>query len=329
MAGTPLVPLSGVTPYGRPGRPPLLTHISMPPRIKSCLHCRVAKAKCSLSDPCVRCVKRNLDCQYPSSQPNCNGTRRIRIIKPALRARTRNGVPNLASLNATNLEAGINPLKLVARNTPAPARTENVDTSTIQLRRSLHSGHAAFSTHLSYEGTGCEDMEALLEEPLSPSWFEGLDLTSASRISDEIGRLEAFTQLAMPHQSASTSIKALESQLSQRTRSIQQGSLTAKMVFTRLSDYTRMLADGRELPPFIYPPCCFNESARCFPGSPHHCLPETLAVCANLTRIFQTCVPESRGYAWHQIRLHLHHLDAYVSNQRCTCGLIKCKSDIV
>lgn len=153
-------------------------------------------------------------------------------------------------------------------------------------------------------------MEASVEEPLSPVWFESLDLTSASRISDEIGRLEAFTQLAMPHQCPSSDLDDMEVQLSRRQRSLQQGSLAAKMVFSRLSDYTRMLADSKELPPFIYPPCCAPQGNQCLPGSPHRCLPGTLEVCANLTRIFHNCEPESRGYAWHQVRLHIQHLYA-------------------
>lgn len=160
-------------------------------------------------------------------------------------------------------------------------------------------------------------MEASVEEPLSSVWFESLDLTSASRISDEIGRLEAFTQLAMPHQCPSSDLDDMEVQLSRRKRSLQQGSLAAKMVFSRLSDYTRMLADSKELPPFIYPPCCAPQGNQCLPGSPHRCLPETLEVCANLTRIFHNCEPESLGYAWHQVRLHIQHLYADVSSQRC------------
>lgn len=292
----------------------------MPPRSKSCLNCRIARAKCSLSDPCFRCTKRNLECQYPSLLSNGGGIRRPRIIKPALNSRTGNGQARSAGFEASHLEAHSSML-VMASNTPAPDWLDAADASASQLFGPWQTDQTSSSASLSHCSAGTGLMEPSMEGPLSPLWFEGLDLTAASRISEEIS-LEAFTQLAMPHQSSSSEIEALELQLSQRTRSIQQGSLTAKMVFSRLSDYTRMLADGKELPPFIYPPCYASQSNQCLPGLPHQCLPETLAVCTNLTRIFHNCKPESRGYAWHQVRLHIQHLYAYVSRQHRHCAVV-------
>ncbi|KAH7400927.1 hypothetical protein DE146DRAFT_478613 [Phaeosphaeria sp. MPI-PUGE-AT-0046c] len=283
----------------------------MPPRIKSCLNCRIARAKCSLANPCLRCLTRNLECQYPLSQSSGSGNRRIRIIKPALSPYTRSGKSCPVSFEATHLEANSSTV-VASTTTPVPECiwTETADNSRTRLIGPSQPNHASPSSSLSHHRPENWPVEASTERPLSPSWFAGLDLTSASRISDEIGRLDAFTQLAMPHQSASSNIEAMEVQLSRRTRSLQQGSLAAKMVFSRLSDYTRMLAEGKELPPFIYPPCCTIQDNQCLSGLPHQCLPETLAVCANLARIFHNCEPESRGYAWHQVRLHIQRLYA-------------------
>lgn len=283
----------------------------MPPRIKSCLNCRIARAKCSLSDPCFRCSKRNLECQYPRLQSNRD--RRIRIIQPALKSGTHSSQARPASLETSTPEAGSS-MVVTRINTPIPDWLCATDTSRSQLPCNSQIDPDDSSAFLSALSIDPALVEASLDVPLSPLWFESLDLTSASRVSNEIENLEGFTQLAMPHQCASLDIADVERQLRRRTRSIQQGSLTAKMVFSKLSDYTRMLADGKELPPFIFPPCCTRSTIRCLPGSPHICLSETLATCANLTRMFLNCRPESRGYVWHQVRLHLQHLYADVSS---------------
>lgn len=278
----------------------------MPPRIKSCLNCRIARTRCSLSDPCSRCNKRNLECQYPTLLSNCN--RRTRIIKPALDPDTQNGQARPASLETRYPEAPSS-MVVTRKSTPVPDWLLATDTSRSQLPCTSHIDSVNSSAMLSPYSIDPALLEASLDLPSFPSWF---DLTSASRISSEIGDLEVLTQLAMPHQCASMDVADVESQLRRRTRSIQQGSLTAKMVFSKLGDYIRMLADGKELPPFIFPPCCAQTTAQCHPGSPHQCLPETLATCAKLTRMFITCRPESRGYVWHQVRLHLQHLYADV-----------------
>ncbi|KAJ5893107.1 pyridoxamine 5'-phosphate oxidase [Penicillium tannophilum] len=71
--------------------------------------------------------------------------------------------------------------------------------------------------------------------------------------------------------------EVLEPQLSQRSRSLQQGSMTAKMIFSRMSEYGRMMADAKTLPPFIHPPCCLGSGDECSPNAAHTCLPEVLA----------------------------------------------------
>jgi hypothetical protein len=57
--------------------------LSVGMRNKTCISCRLAKAKCSLSMPCSRCAKRHLECQYTSNQPSYQ-SRRMRLIKPAV-----------------------------------------------------------------------------------------------------------------------------------------------------------------------------------------------------------------------------------------------------
>ncbi|KAF2028048.1 hypothetical protein EK21DRAFT_70684 [Setomelanomma holmii] len=112
----------------------------------------------------------------------------------------------------------------------------------------------------------------------------------------------------MPGGSSTT--QAIGPQLSQRTRTLQQGSLTAKMVFGRLTGYTRKFAEEKQLPPFIHPSCYPGEQNQCPPGARHRCLPGTLAVCANLAQMFYSRLPGSHGFVWQQICAHLRQLQS-------------------
>jgi hypothetical protein len=119
------------------------------------------------------------------------------------------------------------------------------------------------------------------------------------------------------------STKVLSPQLSQRARSIQQGSLTGKMLLGRLTDYTRMMADPKTLPPFIHPPCSLDSNDECPPDSPHQCLPEALAICANLTKMFYSHMHASRNFVWKQICTHLRQMSEEVSCELIETGVLR------
>ncbi|OJJ46543.1 hypothetical protein ASPZODRAFT_132608, partial [Penicilliopsis zonata CBS 506.65] len=131
------------------------------------------------------------------------------------------------------------------------------------------------------------DMPFSFQDLLSPGFH---DLMSLSSTSD--------SQLTL------TTTKTL---LLQRERSLQQGSLTANMLFSRLTDYARMMVDHKTLPPFIYPPCSLG-AYQCPSDTPHQCLPEALAVCSNLVYLFYQRIPGSHASIWNQIRAHLAQL---------------------
>ncbi|KAK5173254.1 uncharacterized protein LTR77_001935 [Saxophila tyrrhenica] len=77
------------------------------------------------------------------------------------------------------------------------------------------------------------------------------------------------------------------------------------MLFSRLAEYTRMMADGKQLPPFIYPPCWLDGAARCSAGAEHRCLSGDLETCSSLIKEVHSARPELRGAAWQRIVAHL------------------------
>jgi hypothetical protein len=133
-----------------------------------------------------------------------------------------------------------------------------------------------------------------------------------SFISEEAHLLPS-TNMVVPYvMGTAPSASAIGPQLSQRARSLQQGSLTAKMILSRLTDYTRTMAKGRQMPPFIHPPC-FSSDDECSSRSPHQCLPEKLSTCVNLTQMFYSWLPGSHSFVWQQIRTHVRQMRAEVS----------------
>ncbi|KAH8588114.1 hypothetical protein B0O99DRAFT_640073 [Bisporella sp. PMI_857] len=67
--------------------------------------------------------------------------------------------------------------------------------------------------------------------------------------------------------------------------------------------YSHMMIQGGHLPPFVYPPC---ELKNAIPGSCvgdgyHRCLPQPLANCASLVRMFYRRTPKSSSFIWKAI----------------------------
>jgi hypothetical protein len=278
--------------------------------------------------PCSRCAKRHLECQYTSNQPSSQ-SRRLRLIRPAKFASTSTDTAgsSLASTSASSLAVNVSEKKyrsnglVTGTQLPDLARWSGV--SDLQNFDLPCSAYPAFLNPPDCSGRAFDDAGGPAHgsgfDTLSPSWFQDLDLSSALGAFYETGSYVSTSLLTTPDLSCTG---ALQPQFSQRTRSIQQGSLTTKMLFSKLADYTKMMGEGITLPPFIHPPCCLGQSDQCTPNSPHQCLPEILAVCANLTQMFNARVSGSHGYIWQQICTHLRQLRAEVRPELMRPGLL-------
>lgn len=290
-------------------------------RIKSCVSCRVAKARCSLSAPCLRCAKRHLECCYTPIQSQTRATRRIedlRPLRPALDIAS--GIDVLHSTTTVDLAPSVDGSSQEADTLSLMVVTTDIQVSDLNLYSKPFSPHTldlpdsfyltpaiAPVTQSSQNLNRVSTDPVILDVP-SPSWSLNYDLSPSSDVLYVDHSMNEPGLFTTPNLTTLPTSEALKSQLSQRMRSLQQGSLTAKMVFSRLTEYTRMMADGKNLPPFIHPPCCLGQSDECPLGSPHQCLPETLAICANLTQMFYSSMPASSPFVWQQICTHLRQM---------------------
>ncbi|KAJ5109441.1 hypothetical protein N7456_006116 [Penicillium angulare] len=303
-------------------------------RAKACVQCRKAKSRCSLSTPCSRCATRRLDCHYVRALPHLENRSRatFRPIRPATDFFTPNHSVSADDIPANH--GGV--LSSADRESSVPVGKEeepkskrcyaNFDEN--ELSGTIQGGTeygnpgpppcSDFSSHI-FDIPESFDMPfaitpAASHNPHDPQVPEDTlaDPPYFDMISPRLLNLDLpfdIPAFPTPHPTESTpSIKTTGPQLAQRPRSLQQGSLTAKMVFSRMKDYSRMMADAKTLPPFIFPPCCLGPDDECPPNEPHRCLPEALAVCSNLTHMFYNRMPGSHNFVWKQICAHIREM---------------------
>ncbi|KAI0437427.1 hypothetical protein F4803DRAFT_150838 [Xylaria telfairii] len=94
-------------------------------------------------------------------------------------------------------------------------------------------------------------------------------------------------------------------------------SLMARILSSQVESYPRMLIQGSRLPPFIYPQCVLNNglSHQCIAvNGTHQCLPEPLANCAALVRMFYSRSSNNAQFIWKAIYDEQKRLDEQSRN---------------
>ena len=274
-------------------------------KLKSCVHCRKAKARCSLSNPCSRCATRRLECQYATAplRPERRAVA-FRAIRPAA------GKPGWEQVDqAVDSQHGASLWSESA--TLAPGEQSEEKNGSPGYPGSMGEG---VQTNLT--GTEADSCSLLAADPTFDTSLAFMPDPQNTLISPHLLDLEfsnLFPGLMTPASLDTPRTKSSSPQLSQRSRSLQEGSMTAKMIFSRVIDYSRLMAEAKSLPPFIHPPCCLGPGDECSPQSPHQCLPEPLAVCSNLCQMFYSRLPGSHDFIWKQICTHMRQMNGEVS----------------
>lgn len=229
-------------------------------RAKSCSNCREAKARCSQLNPCARCQRRGITCSYPVAPSVTPGRHHLRDLRPGYEHQT-NEISYSSNIQIGSIEFPTGRIQ-PDEDSPgllAPEARNNVLRSEQPCRANGHS--------------------PVHQEPEKVSQISDQDNIPSS------GCEEAHTVNPAHMMSGSASTGP---QLTQRGRSLGQGSLTARMLLSRLAEYTRMIGDLKRLPPFIHPPCLSQRMHTCLSGLPHQCLPVALSRCARQANAFHT-----------------------------------------
>ena len=270
------------------------------PRRKSCGHCRTAKARCSLTVPCERCADRSLNCDYGSAGLTYQPYR----------------VPASTSEGERYLRTGLS-----SNNAHDSGRVAEIVDSQV------NGGGARFATPRTT--APLDPSETLLEGDVASDFFSSVYANANTPFqpgcssifgtgggTDLLGSSYTATDnMFMPNidLSLSTRLESITDSrlLSQRNTTTPETSLTAKALLGQIRQYPRRMIEGKRLPPFIHPKCAFGNCSAydCTSEEKHVCLPEILAVCANLIHMFYNRTPASSRFVWetiykHQKKLH-------------------------
>ena len=273
------------------------------PRAKSCLQCRVAKARCSLETPCSRCSKRGFDCHYTSraTRERKDGFREIRpsFVKNT-QLQDQNGFPVEPPRSSEHADGLIT---VVDDSYVVPGTVESIEEQIREAQRLYHVEQTS----------NCDADQAIYYVSSEPHSVEVSNSTSTSNSDDQSQHSQHLfaavgigDPLTLDPSQISFQNVSHAPQLMQRGRSLRQGSLTAKMILGRLNDYIREMVDVNQLPPFIHPPCSSQSGHHCASLTTHNCIPPSLYRC--IRHMHDICYSRNTSVTWEQISDHLKQL---------------------
>lgn len=322
-------------------------------RVKSCDQCRTAKSRCSLSVPCTRCRDRNIPCQYrltASPRTEQRSTHHPRPVSALPRSPRPGAAPPLGLL-PSDLEPVIIPEAIASADAGGEAASlagalESFNPTTVSW--------GPFGTppapwpylepgmvHREFAVSGCLDdsqgqslgacVPRVLELQQNASDQGDISwLPSDPNMAPDVGQSD-LTRAAQEDESQNSS-KRLQEELvpvpracwqfqnrllSPRWAPTTEAYLTTKVLLGQIMAYPRMMAQGRRLPPFIFPRCAMEGpiSQECATTGTHQCLPETLAICCSLAQSFESRTPASEAFVWRAINAEQARLRCEVSCQ--------------
>ncbi|KAI8682326.1 Zn(2)-C6 fungal-type domain-containing protein [Fusarium sp. Ph1] len=257
-------------------------------RKKACRQCRQAKARCSLALPrCSRCGEQNLRCEYHK------------------------GLSAHVQLRTSSSSA----------NTPAP---------TVSNCGYLSSAQHSMQTPGPCRSGWGPDLSAHTGSDLLLQFDPGLLLPpSSDMLGDLTGRVQPGTVhppgeglLGTPQSSGENDNSGLTPWPPRRNVTT-QSILTTRILLGQLALYPKMLIEGKTLPPFIHGQCSLSDSLAdsCSQDDNHQCLPETLAICASLVRMFFHRTPGNRAFVWEAIYREHARLRRQIKDQHVEASL--------
>lgn len=264
------------------------------PRKKSCDHCRTAKARCSLTIPCERCSERNLHCDYGSGAPRAEP-----YPIPAVRAaggysHSGRTASDQLSVRAAGQNRGFERQDLAGTPSFASPRT-SVLLGLSETMVDITDG--SFDIISGFLNQGSRPSSTSLFGPLGEDDLQDNNLP---------GGVDFFTPTIDRSLSTIPEGRVQNKLLSQRKTTTTETFLTAKVLLGQIRQYPKMMVEGKRLPPFIHPECSSDKRSmdRCASEEKHVCMPEILAVCANLIHLFYNRTPASSRFAWETIYRH-------------------------
>ena len=288
------------------------------PRKKSCFRCRTAKTRCCLTKPqCSRCKVKGFSCRYEATQHGSSNTS-ANLLNDTNRSPTlKNGVQQKTCIeNGTIAHGnGADDVEEGLRATAASFDTFDTAVNTMDwgpdpLGDDSQKLYGEIATRpigktdtlsFNFDRSDLENLNLWLR----PS-DDTFDLNRASAIlsPSDLERQGLLSVESDPH------ISILEPTVTASLANVPSNLLTPKPVLTGRSSlmsstilgivisFPKMLVSGSFLPPFINSHFVSSENhyKSCRGSNCTLHLPEILAVCANITQMHITALPESHAF---------------------------------
>ena len=313
-------------------------------RKKSCRQCRVAKARCNLSFPCCsRCSERGLQCNFETAPPDHTphlSHHQTQELRPDFgassssppREHSRQTLADFIEAtmddgHAPGLEQGIEPLGS-DRQDPGLVQVHDLAhdaTFDWNAAERLFSGSSPMDLVDSSLGGPSIDLEQPIESTSSSRPGRLVDYLQVRSLSPEQAGNYHQTGLPFPRQNTiSLEIEkgvafiystVCSNLMAPKKPKSTQSFLMRQVIWGQIRNYPKMIIEG-QLPPFIYPSCVLDDKLPrvCAVNGAHDCLPEPLAICSSLVRMFYSRTASTSAFIWKSIYKELDRLRSEVSH---------------
>ncbi|KAI1754065.1 hypothetical protein F4782DRAFT_61293 [Xylaria castorea] len=305
-------------------------------RKKACEQCRQAKAKCSLESVCSRCLNRGSTCEYnacpsrvgPYTRPHLLESEcRLSSASPAVPVEPLSSLfcppdlgvpcPDFGAADLLREDTALNNIQLASwdpcqMNEPRGVSLDQATLNSSEAEARSNPALNGLSTSMSpwgftwnsqFSDTQPEQRSASRTDKSAESVSSARSPTQPDCPSSPVDESEITADMG---DGTTIVFKCKPFDLSQALlRGVStQKSLMAKVLIGQIENYPRMLIQGSKLPPFIYPQCVLNNILchQCVAeNGSHQCLPEPLANCATLARMYYGRSPNNARFVWKTI----------------------------
>lgn len=263
-------------------------------RKKACVRCRRSKLSCNRTTPsCARCSTSGSSCEY-------EGEARLAPY-PADFGSTMRFDDDTQALQSLDWTDDI--------DVYGPSSTSNM-LETLPDWSSPSGG-----TSLPWDSTPKSTL---------PAFALGVDSAKELHILPRVGNTPSLTPPPPPTASSTLAeIPGTRGPLGKRRLLVH--CVLTNILVGQLTSYPKLMFEGNTLPPFICPPCHVREdlAVDCHEAGHHRCLPEDLAICADLVRMFYERSTWKKDFVWGTIYAESNRYHREVSRTLLICPLVR------
>ncbi|TFB01577.1 hypothetical protein CCMA1212_006392 [Trichoderma ghanense] len=280
-------------------------------RKKSCVQCRRAKTRCTLTLPrCSRCTSKSLPCEYTGAAVPRMAPYSVLPVQatPATHSDTLQHAGDLRALAGQAAAPGYAVMESLGTVPSSSSASASASSSSAgQMATPLHSAradwpplHVEFAPEPSHPAT----LDTFAMNLISPCQ-NILPLLNTITMNPPSSPDDEDTLLRNPVTGSGTQSDFLlhdkTSRILTKRRALTASSVLAtRAILGQVCSYPAMLVSGHALPPFIHSRCSLDDDLThdCAREGRHGCLGTTLGVCASLVGMWMDRTAVNSSFVW-------------------------------